>query len=75
MAQIEDSRQAWLQLWQSSAIQLAASIAQHILSHEIQNQPDFARDRIEEALKLAAGAGEITIRLNQQDHQSLGKQV
>lgn len=75
VTQIDDSRQEWLRHWEVSAIQLACSMAQRIIRQELKSQPKIAQDWIEEALRLSAGAGEITLRLNPTDHETLGAQV
>ncbi len=73
--QIKDSRQQWLTHWETSAIQLACSMASRIIRQEIKNQPEIPQQWIEEALRLSAGAAEITVHLHPNDHQTLSKQV
>ncbi len=75
VGQIEDSRQEWLHHWDSSVIRLAGSIATRIIRREITEQPEISMEWITEALRLVAGAGEITVRLHPTDHETLGKQV
>ncbi|MCA9230403.1 MAG: hypothetical protein KDA57_07115 [Planctomycetales bacterium] len=75
VSQIEDSRQQWLHHWEQSAIRLACSIAQRIIRQELKSQPDIAQQWIEEALRLSAGAAEITVRLHPSDRETLGGQV
>ena len=72
---IEDSRQEWLHHWESSAIQLAGAIASRIIRREVTQLPTISQEWLAEALKMAAGAGEITVRLNPIDRQTLGNQV
>lgn len=73
--QIEDSRQDWLAHWESSAVKLAGAIAVRIIGRELQTQPEIALEWLREALSLAAGAAEITVRLHPQDHATLGNQI
>jgi len=73
--QIEDSRQQWLRHWETSAIQLACSMAARIVRRELESQPEIAQDWIEEALRLSASAAEITVRLHPSDLETLGSQV
>jgi len=73
--QIEDSRQDWLRHWESSATQLACSIAARIIRCELQTRPEIALQWVQEALQMCAGAAEITVRLHPSDHETLGDQV
>lgn len=75
VGQIEDSRQQWLRHWEASAVQLACSMAQRIIRQEIKHQPEISQQWIEESLRLSAGAGEITLRINPSDHATLGDQI
>jgi len=73
--QITDSRQQWLGHWETSAIQLACSMATRIIRQELKSQPEIAQQWIEEALRLSAGAAEITVHLHPTDHETLGRQI
>lgn len=73
--QIEDSRQEWLQTWESRTVQLACSIARRIIGRELQQQPELPLQWITDALRLCAGAAEITVKLHPADHATLGGQV
>ena len=73
--QINDSRQEWLRHWESAVIQLACAIAARIMRREIESHPEITTTWIEEALRLSAGAAEITVRLNPTDYETLGSQA
>jgi flagellar biosynthesis/type III secretory pathway protein FliH len=73
--QIEDSRQEWLQTWESRTVQLACAIARRIVRRELQHQPDLPTKWVAEALRMCAGSAEITLRLNPADHATLGGQA
>jgi flagellar biosynthesis/type III secretory pathway protein FliH len=73
--QVEESRQDWLQRWESAAIELAAAIAGRLVRGELGRRPEISKAWVREALELAAGSGEVTIRLNPADHQTLHKQL
>jgi len=75
VGQIEDSRQAWLRHWESSATHFACAIAARIIRREIQKEPTIALQWVQEALQMCAGASEITVRLSPSDHETLGEQV
>ncbi|MEQ8208570.1 MAG: FliH/SctL family protein [Lacipirellulaceae bacterium] len=73
--QIEESRQEWLQHWENSAVGLSAAIAERLVRGEISRRPEIATNWIREALELAAGSSELTIRLNPQDHETIASHV
>lgn len=73
--QIDDSRQEWLQAWETRTVQLACAIAQRIVRRELQQQPELPAQWIAEALRMCAGSAEITLRLNPVDHATLGAQA
>jgi len=68
---IEQARYAWQQRWEQHAVQLAAAIAARLCRRELSRQPEITQAWIREALELAAGNGQITLRLNPDDYQSL----
>jgi flagellar assembly protein FliH len=72
---IEHSRAAWLKHWRASAVHVAAEIAARLIRRELKSEPAIALDLVAEALELAAGGGEITVRMNPEDHQRLGNQA
>jgi flagellar assembly protein FliH len=73
--QIGDSRQHWLRHWETAAIGLATRIAERLVRGELARRPEIAATWIAEALQLAAGAGEVTIRLHPEDYATLAGQV
>lgn len=73
--QVEDSRQEWLQVWESRTVQLACSIAQRIIRRELGQQPELSLEWIAEALRLCSGTAQITVKLHPSDHATLGAQV
>ena len=73
--QIDDSRQNWLQHWETAATQLACEIAARIVRRELQSQPEIALQWVQEALRMCAGSAEITVRLNPNEIETLGDQV
>jgi flagellar assembly protein FliH len=79
---IEQSRHAWQQHWERHAVELAAAIARRLCRRELSQEPEIAAAWIREALELAAGSCQVTLRLNPQDHttlaeraQTIGKQI
>ena len=72
---IQSAKQTWLHHWQRCAVQVATEIAGLIIRREIVDRPQITMDLIKEALELAAGSAEIKLRLNPQDHESLGPQL
>jgi flagellar assembly protein FliH len=73
--QVEDARQAWLRHWEACAVELAVKIAGRLVRGELQRKPEISAAWIRESLQLAAGSGEVTIRLNPADQETLAKQA
>jgi flagellar assembly protein FliH len=73
--QVEDAKQQWLRHWEGCAVELAVKIAGRLVRGELQRKPELSAAWIREALQLAAGSGDVTIRLNPADQQTLAKQV
>jgi flagellar assembly protein FliH len=68
---IAESRHQWQQHWESHAIKLAAAIAQRLCRRELVRDPAITQAWIREALELAAGNAQITLRLHPADHSAL----
>lgn len=67
--QITDARGEWLAHWETAAVHLASQIAERIVRRELKADPQITADWIREALELAAGSSEVTVRLNPADHE------
>lgn len=72
---IVDSRADWQRHWEQSAVDLACRLAGRIVRRELSREPQIALEWIREALELAGGAAEVTIRLNPGDLETLRNQV
>jgi flagellar assembly protein FliH len=70
--ELKHARQAWQRHWEARAIGLAAAIAKRIVRRELADRPEITLEWIREALELAAGAGDVILRLNPQDLAALG---
>ena len=70
--QIEQSRQAWQKHWEQHAIDVAMAIARRVVRRELAHAPDIALDLVRETLQLAAGHQPIVVRMNPEDHATLG---
>jgi len=75
VSQIEDSKQQWLQHWETSILQLSTSIAAHIVRRELKTEPELSLEWIREALRLAAGSAEVTVHLHPNDFETLRSEV
>lgn len=73
--QIGDAKQDWLRHWESTAVDTAVAIAGRLVRGELARRPEISIEWIRQALELAAGAGEIGVRLNPADCQTLAGQV
>jgi flagellar assembly protein FliH len=72
---IEQARNAWQQHWEQHAVHLASAIAARLCRRDLSRQPQISVQWVREALELAAGNSQITLRLNPDDYQSLANHV
>jgi len=75
VTEISVSRDNWIRQWEGNAIRLATAIAARITRREIEKDPEISLGLIRESLQLLSGNGDITLRLNPQDHSVLADQV
>jgi flagellar assembly protein FliH len=75
VSQIVDSQADWQRHWEKSIIALACSLAKRIVRRELRHDPTISVEWIREALELAGGAAEITVRLNPHDFETLRTQA
>jgi flagellar assembly protein FliH len=68
---IDHSRHAWQQHWEQHTVSLACSIASRICRRELSRQPEITLAWVREALEMAAGNAEVTVRLHAEDHATL----
>jgi flagellar assembly protein FliH len=69
------SRHTWQQHWERHAVRLAAAIAERICRRELSREPEISLEWVREALEMAAGNAQITLRLNPDDHASLAGRI
>ena len=72
---INQSRQAWQHHWEQHAIAVALAIARRVVRRELAHVPEISINLVREALELASGHQSIILRMNPEDHHSLGPQV
>jgi len=70
--EIEQAKAAWMSYWESNAVHLAVAIAKRIIRREVENEPEIQLEWIREALRLATGSAEMTLRLHPEDRATLG---
>ncbi len=75
VGQLETAKQSFLQLWEQSAIKVAASIAGRAISRQLPDMVDVPMKLLREALELAAGGTSVRIRLNPNDYSALKPQM
>jgi flagellar assembly protein FliH len=73
--QINDAKGELQSHWERSALKVATAIAARIIRRELKHDPQITLDSIAEALRLAAGSAEITLRINPTDYTNLGSQI
>jgi flagellar assembly protein FliH len=69
---IRQSRQAWQKHWEQHALNVAMAIARRVVRRELAHAPDIALDLVRETLQMAAGHQPIVVRMNPDDHATLG---
>lgn len=73
--QVVDSQADWQRHWEKSIVALACSLAKRIVRRELKHDPTIPLEWIREALELAGGAAEITVRLSPNDFETLRTQT
>jgi flagellar assembly protein FliH len=73
--EIQNAKHACLSHWHAEIVHIATLIAARIIRRELTRQPEITLDLVREALQLATGSADITLKLNPHDHQNLGRHV
>jgi len=73
--QVVDAKQDWLRHWERSAVELAVGVAGRLVRGELERRPEISGQWLRESLQLVAGSGDVTVRLNPADQQTLERQV
>jgi flagellar assembly protein FliH len=73
--QIDDAKGEILLRWEHAALYVITAIAERVIRRELAKQPEIALDLIAEALRLAAGAGDIRLHVSRSDYKNLGPQI
>ncbi len=68
---LEHEKQACLSRWESQAIELVIAITEKLVHRSLKLSPEIVRDRLEEILKLTVGNSQLSIRVAEQDLESL----
>ncbi len=68
---LEHEKQACLSRWESQAIELVMAITEKLVHRSLKQSPEIVRDRLEEILKLTVGNSQLSIRVAEQDLESL----
>jgi flagellar biosynthesis/type III secretory pathway protein FliH len=75
VAQLNDAQAEWQRQWEQSAVRVATAIAERVIRRELDRRPEITLELVSEALRLTAGATDVSVRLNPADHERLGPQV
>jgi flagellar assembly protein FliH len=75
LAETHDAKADWVRRWEQAAVAVATAIAERIIRHEISQRPEISLELIREALRLAAGAANVTLHLSPSDYELLGGQA
>lgn len=72
---IHAARAEWLKHWEQTGVHVAAAIAGRVIRRELTRHPEIPLALVKEALELAAGSGDIQLRLHPDDLATLGPEV
>jgi flagellar assembly protein FliH len=75
VSQLQAAREEWQEHWQTAAINLAHQLAERLVRRELTQRPEITLQWMREALELTAGASEVHVKLNPDDHKSLAAQA
>ncbi len=75
VSQLQAAREEWQEHWQSAAINLAHQLAERLVRRELSQYPEITLQWMREALELTAGASEVQVKLNPEDHRNLAGQA
>jgi flagellar assembly protein FliH len=75
VSQLSDAKAELMRRWEESAVAVATAIAQRVIRRELEQKPEITLDLIAEALRLAAGAADVTVHINEIDYEHLGPQI
>lgn len=73
--QIAQAKQGWLAAWERQAIELSACMAERIVRGELAARPAITVAWAREALEMAAGQGDVCLRLHPDDHAAMGAEI
>ncbi len=73
--QIQMAQQAFLLLWEQSAVEVASAIANRAISRQLPEMVDVPLRLLREALELAVGCSHMKIRFNPGDYDTLQPQI
>ena len=75
VSQLDDAKGEIQNRWEQSAMGVVTAIAERVIRRELSQKPQIALGTIAEALRLAAGAADITLHINPADHENLGPHI
>jgi len=71
--QFDSAKTEWLAHWEQMAIHLAAAMAERVIRCQLDHMPQITRGLVRESLELAAGSGDVQLRLHPDDYETLGR--
>ena len=69
------ARAEWLGAWENNVVHLATAIASRLIRRELSQHPDIPLSFIREALELASGSPQLTLRLHPDDQATLAPHI
>ncbi|MGL4942930.1 MAG: FliH/SctL family protein [Thermoguttaceae bacterium] len=75
ITKLGEAQHGFLGEWEKSAIHVATEIAHRAINRQLPEMIDLPLDMVREALELGVGSGQLKIRMNPLDHETLLPQV
>ena len=75
VVQLNDAKGELLRQWERSAMHVITAISARVIRRELTRAPAIALDLVAEALRLATGTTDVTLRVNPTDYEHMGSQI
>lgn len=75
VGELERMKHEWTGFWESCARDVILAIAERVIRQELERRPEIVLDLIREALELATGSAQVTVRINKEDHERFATEI
>jgi flagellar assembly protein FliH len=71
VSSLENERDCWLTVWESTAVRLSAAIAEKLVRNELRHRPELTRELVHDVLQLASGRPKLQLYMHPDDIEQL----